>query len=106
MKLLLLTMLVCISLVSTILVADFGNAFNDQTEILPDSDQSIQQNVRLALEKNSSLNSSNIQIYIENGKVTLSGTVSSDSEKSIAETTVMGVTGVTWVENDLVVTGQ
>jgi osmotically-inducible protein OsmY len=103
---LLLVMMIFISSVSTFLVADFGTVFDNQTEILSDTDQSIQQQVRLALQKNSSLNSNNIQFTVENGKVTLTGTVKSDSEKSIAATTVTNVPGVTWVQNDLVINNQ
>ncbi len=106
MKMLLLVMMIFISSVSTFLVADFGTVFDNQTEILSDTDQSIQQQVRLALQKNSSLNSNNIQFTVENGKVTLTGTVKSDSEKSIAATTVTNVPGVTWVQNDLVINNQ
>ena len=80
--------------------------FDSQNQILSDSDESTTQNVQQALEANDSLSQQDIEFTVENGKVTLTGTVSSDSQKSMAETVVLGVNGVTWVQNDLIVKNQ
>lgn len=70
---------------------------------LSGTDDAIQQNVTLALSQNSLLQGDNIQVAVENGNVTLSGSVKSNSEKSIATTVANSVSGVTNVQNNLII---
>jgi osmotically-inducible protein OsmY len=51
------------------------------------------------------LNNDSIKIESENGMVTLTGTVSADYHKALAEQTVAGLPGVRGVDNRIVLTG-
>jgi hypothetical protein len=72
------------------------------------TDRDIAERVRAALEKKQTLTNGarGIQVSVENGKVTLTGSVKSNSEKSLAQTTARNVSGVTTVNNQLAVTKQ
>ena len=70
---------------------------------LQGSDEDIEQQVSLALQQNRALQGSNIQINVDNGQVTLTGTVKSDSDKVIAGSVANSVSGVSFVQNQLVI---
>lgn len=79
-----------------------GTMINNQA-VLAGSDEDIAKKVREALSKNSRLatDGKHIEVSVVNGKVTLTGTVTSNAEKSIAESTARNTSGVTTVSNQL-----
>ncbi len=74
--------------------------FNSRKE-LP-NDREIIENIQNILKWNDSINPINIQVEAENGKVTLSGTVSRTREKDKAENIASSTKGVVDVENKIV----
>jgi len=69
------------------------------------ADQSIEQSVKKSYVFKTYLKSDKIKIQSEEGAVTLEGTVSQESHRTLAEHTVMGLPGVKSVNNQLTVTG-
>jgi osmotically-inducible protein OsmY len=64
-------------------------------------DELIAEDIVSALERNSTLNVEDINVKVENGKVTLSGTVSSWSERMSAYESALYTEGVTHIHDDL-----
>jgi Predicted periplasmic or secreted lipoprotein len=81
----------------------YSNYSNYSYPALKGSDSEIEGNVREKLSTNTRLatGGKNINISVSYGKVTLTGTVSSPAEKSLAASTARKVTGVTTVNNQL-----
>ena len=67
-------------------------------------DDTLRDRVAGALKERDWLADATIAVVVENGVVTLSGTVDGVFEKALADTTAAAVSGVAGVENDLVVT--
>jgi osmotically-inducible protein OsmY len=68
------------------------------------SDDAVAARVRNALQKDTTLSSSrNVQVAVDDGKVTLTGTVKNDDEKSKIETIAKQVSGVKSVSNKVTV---
>ena len=101
-KLLLSTVLL---LGSQSLSAQYNNNYyyGGQSQILSNSDASTRQNVQHALDASSNLDTSNINFTVENGRVTLTGTVSTNAQKSAARSAAIKARGVTSVNNRLIV---
>lgn len=98
------------SLISTIVAYTYtytnsrnSNYSNYSYPTLAGSDAEIEQKVREKLSTNTRLatGGKNINISVSYGKVTLTGSVSSPAEKSLAASTARKVTGVTTVNNQL-----
>jgi len=68
-----------------------------------DSDEEIEDAVRLALEKDPFVNASQIRVGVSNASVRLTGTVPTDSERHMAEFDAWYVFGVNRVENHITV---
>lgn len=71
-----------------------------------DQDNKIEASAKSSYNFMTYLKDDNIKIASSKGVVTLSGTVSRDYHKSLAEETVAGLAGVTSVKNDLKVAGE
>ncbi|HET6724809.1 MAG TPA: BON domain-containing protein [Gammaproteobacteria bacterium] len=83
------------------------NADNMANEAKTDvSDSAITAAVKSKLLANSSTSGMDIHVETNHGVVTLSGTVSSDAEKDLAERIARNTDGVTDVTNNLNVTGD
>jgi osmotically-inducible protein OsmY len=68
---------------------------------IPDND--IQKDIEDQLRWDSSVDESDIKLIVENGEVTLGGTVRTFREKRVAETNARVITGVVSVENNITV---
>jgi osmotically-inducible protein OsmY len=71
-----------------------------------DQDNKIEASAKSSYNFMTYLKDDNIKVASSNGVVTLSGTVSRDYHKSLAEETVAGLAGVKSVNNDLKVAGE
>ncbi len=67
------------------------------------SDKDIQQKILAKLKQEHQVDASKIQVEVKNGKVTLTGEVSSAEAQSSANWITTGVQGVTGVMNQLTV---
>jgi osmotically-inducible protein OsmY len=67
------------------------------------SDFSIRQNIVDTLYRSTLLDSSKIEVYVYEGKVSLKGSVKTSSEKSYAPQVIKYVPGITEIFNDLIV---
>ncbi len=85
-----------------------NGAMNIQVQGESSSDQSLGQQIRQQLSGNSSLTSltSPIQIRVNNGVVTVQGSVRTQQQKQQIETAVQGITGVSRVDNQLTVSSD
>lgn len=70
------------------------------------SDESIKEEIRELLSWHGQLNAAGIQVEVNDGIVTLSGTVSSPDEKRMAEKIIENVLAVQAVKNDLKIDEQ
>ncbi|MDX1532257.1 MAG: BON domain-containing protein, partial [Rhodothermales bacterium] len=68
------------------------------------SASSIREDVNERLTHHGQIDASGIEVHVENGEVTLKGTVDSEREKQMAEDTAEDVSGVNEVHNRLTVT--
>ena len=65
------------------------------------ADESIRQNVIDVLTKDPRIDTSKIQVEVENGKVILKGKADTETEKQLSEKIARSVAGVSEVENHL-----
>jgi osmotically-inducible protein OsmY len=70
---------------------------------MSEADRTLAQRVEDALRKNTTLASAaqNVQVYANNGEITLRGSVSSEQEKTNMVSAAQQVAGVTRVNNQL-----
>jgi hypothetical protein len=67
----------------------------------PSADESLQQEVLVALEAKPALDSSRLEVSVSNGVVTLGGKVRSDKDRKLAEDTANDCPGIEGVKNQL-----
>ncbi len=84
----------------------FGVAFTNVSVRASDMDDRIQSSAKASYVFRTELKDDAINTNSSNGIVTLTGTVSEDSHKSLAEDTVSSLPGVVRVDNQLVVNGD
>ncbi len=72
-------------------------------ELESQSDFSIRQNILETLYRSTLLDSSKIEVYVDEGKVSLKGSVKTSLEKSYAPQVIKYVPGITEIFNDLIV---
>lgn len=65
------------------------------------SDERIREDVNDSLTEDSSIDASNIEVKVENGEITLSGTVSDRRSRRAAEDLAEAISGVSHVQNNL-----
>ena len=69
------------------------------------SPEAIRESIEKALRRNSEIDAQHVKVTTEGGKVRLTGTIGSWTEKDESGTAAWSTPGVTGVENNLVVTG-
>ncbi|MFP4499126.1 MAG: BON domain-containing protein, partial [Vulcanimicrobiota bacterium] len=82
------------------------NSIQNNLTVVPSrelQDRTIAQKISGSLNRARDIDTSNIQITVDNGEVTLSGTVLKKYQKNIAEEITMFTPGVVLVNNDLLV---
>jgi osmotically-inducible protein OsmY len=72
-------------------------------ELDSQSDFSIRQNILETLYRSTLLDSSKIEVYVDEGRVSLKGSVKTSLEKSYAPQVIRYVPGITEIFNDLIV---
>jgi osmotically-inducible protein OsmY len=65
------------------------------------SDERVRDDVSEVLERHHEIDASEIEVKVENGEVTLSGTVEDRRAKRLAEDIIEGMPGVTEVHNQI-----
>ncbi|HVT98994.1 MAG TPA: BON domain-containing protein, partial [Acidobacteriaceae bacterium] len=93
-------------LLPSILIALLGMSLGCSRQAAPPSDQQLTGSVQAKLQSESALTGQNIQVAVNHGVVTLSGTAADPASRALAGNDAGAVPGVTTVVNNLTVQPQ